>query len=365
MRKKFTLSLIVIFVFSLFIMQGCGKNEESEVIKIGAILPLSGPGSDFGNYIKEGINLATEEINRETNKKIEIIYEDSKNEPKLGINSYIKLINTEKPIATVIALSSVAKALAPFSKKAETIQMYIAVAIPDITDGDYRFRIYPEAYGMAGKMAKYSIQQLNAKSAAIIYINDDFGRTSLEAYTSTFNNLGGKIIFSESYELTQLDYKNQLIKLKDIKPAPDVIYLNGYGPAYSNIVKQISELNIKALLTADMTLGLPVTQKQVGSASNGAYFVDGKMSKVFSDKFKKKYDKEATSYAGYAYDTINMVYSVLKNKDININILKEGLRNIQNYKGAMGDISIKKNGDSNLEFVIKQIKNGNIKIIEE
>jgi branched-chain amino acid transport system substrate-binding protein len=362
MRKKTIFAIIGVLAVIAAIIVGIRlvqKPAEENVIKIGAILPLTGPGAIFAQYIKEGIELALDEINKASPLRVSIVYEDSKNQPKEGVAAYNKIVINEKPPIIIVALSSVAKALAPLAENTKTIQVYIAVAIPKITDGNYQFRVYPNAYGMAGVMAHFIATQLGAKTAAVIYINDDFGRVSLEAFKRELSNYGGKVIYADSYELQQTDFRPQITKLKNLGPAPDVIYLSGYGPSYGVIVRQLKELGVKVQLTADMTLGLPNTLEQVGNAAEGVYFVDGKMSFEFIEKFKQKYGKEPSSYAGYAYDIVNILYTIAENKGLfKTDNIRQGLHEIRDYRGAMGNISIRDNGDANLEFVVKWIKDG-------
>ncbi|MFC1855987.1 ABC transporter substrate-binding protein, partial [Thermodesulfobacteriota bacterium] len=361
-NTKFKIILVIYMtLFSMItISYAASAGAQHETVEIGAILPLTGPGAVFAEYIKEGVDLAVEEINEKNKDKITILYEDSKNMPKEGISAYNKIVSSNNVSVTVVALSSVAKALSPLAEKNKSVQIYIAVAIPDVTDGKYTFRIYPEANGMAGIMSEYAASKLMSKTAAVIYINDDFGRTSLESFKNNFETRGGKVVFSESYELLQKDFRNQIAKLKNVKPQPDIIYLSGYGPAYSIIIKQLKELEVKSQLTADMTMGLPITLKHVGEAAEGAFFVDGDMSDEFIVRFKGKYGKKPTSYAGYAYDIINIVNSIMEEKkSAKVHDISEGLINIKNYNGAMGNISILPNGDASLKFSVKKIENGN------
>jgi branched-chain amino acid transport system substrate-binding protein len=367
-NRKALLAIIAVVVVAVvgWLIYRAYVSPREEVIKIGAILPLTGPGAIFAQYIREGMELAVHELSESSKVRLKILYEDSKTQPKEGVSAYAKLVATERPPVVIVALSSVAKALSPLAEKDNIIQVYIAVAIPGITDGKYRFRVYPEAYGMAGVMARYNATNLRAKTSAVIYINDDFGRVSLQAYQREFEARGGRVVFSESYEPTQTDFRPQIAKLKNVDPVPDVIYLSGYGPAYGTVVKQLKELGVKSQLTADMTLGLPNTLEQVGPAAEGAYFVDGRMSSDFVAKFKKKYGKEPTSYAGYAYDIINILFTIAENKgSFTVDTIREGLIGVKNYQGVMGNITIQPNGDSNLEFVVKKIIDGHPQLIED
>jgi branched-chain amino acid transport system substrate-binding protein len=143
-------------------------------------------GAVFVGYIEEGIDLAVEEVNAAGRPRFKVLYEDSQNQPREAVAVYNKLVATENPPVVVVALSSVAKAQAPLAEQSKTTLVYVAVAIPDIADGKYRFRVYPEAYGMAGVMAKFNTERLKAKTAAILYVNDDFGRVSLDASRREF-----------------------------------------------------------------------------------------------------------------------------------------------------------------------------------
>lgn len=335
------------------------RGEQGTVIKIGAILPQTGPGAAFAEEITEGIELAVSEINQPGNPRVKVLYEDSKNQPKEAITVYNKLVSTEAPPVVIVALSSVAKALKPLAEPSKTAQVYIAVAIPNITDGEYTFRIYPEASGMAGIMAQDNAARYDPKTSAVIYLNDEFGLVSYQAYKEKFREGGGQVVFAESYELQQTDFRPLISKLKSVSPAPSVIYLCGYGPSYGAVVKQLREQDVQSQLTADMTMGLPNTLEQVGSAAAGIRFVDGFMSKELIDKYRKKFgqDKMPSSYVGYAYDIIRLLHHVAQQKhgEFTVDSVRDGLKHEKSYPGLMGKIKINNDGDSNLEFVVKCI----------
>lgn len=350
------LVLTSVAVFTRFAIRPVQQKPADEVIKIGAILPQTGAGAVFAQYIQEGSDLAVEEINASQKRKISILYEDSKNLPREGITAYNKLLVTEHPAVVMVALSSVARALAPLASQSGTAQVYVAVAIPDITDGKYTFRVYPEASGMAGVMARFSAHNLNATRAAIFYVNDDYGRVSLDAYRQQFELSGGSVVFAESYELQETDFRSQISKLQSLSPGPDVIYLSGYGPAYGVAVRQFKEQKVSSIITADMTMGLPNTREQVGSAGEDVYFVDGNVSATFANRFRQKYQKEPSSYAGYSYDIVHLLNRVAQTSpEFTSDSVRDGLLAVKDYQGAMGKITIKPNGDSALQFVVKKI----------
>lgn len=330
-------------------------SQSNQSLKIGAILPLTGPAADSADYIKKGIDLAVEEINSQSPKGMTVVYQDSKNQPALGVAAFQQMNLTDQPSAIIVSRSSVTKAIAPLTKDGNTVLIATSVAIPNITNASkFIFRVYPEANGLAGVAANYAKTQ--CKTAVVIYVNDDFGISSAEVFQKFFEQEGKKVVLKEPYNATDKDFRSQWQKIKLLNPT--CAWLVGYGPAYSTIIKQMREVNVDSTLIADQTLGLPTTLQQAGTAAEGVVYVDGPMTSEFVEKYKKRYGNEPTSYAGYAYDIINMLNKVRKENKILPKDLSVGFSLIKDFPGAMGKISILPNRDASLEFILMQVKNG-------
>ena len=362
MKRKILIPLaILVVIIAAIAIYFTQKPKEPETIKIGAILPLTGPAASFGKYVKEGIDLALQEIG---NGKLHIIYEDSKGQPQQAVTAYQKLVNTEKVNIVIAALSSVASAISPLAEKTNTIHIYVDVVKPGVTDGKYKFRFYPEATQTAGFLALFAYDKLSAKTSAILMINDDYGQTSYSTFKQRFESLGGKVIWNESYEVNQSDFKNIILKLKNLKQKPDVIYVNGYGPAFVNAIKTLRTFISDIKIVADVALGVPENLSQIKEQAEGAYFVDAKMSPEFINLFKSHYGKLPTSDAGYAYTVIKIISEITEKYGAGTEQIRNGLKNLRNYPSMMGNITVKEDGNTNLEFVIMQVRNGIPTLVE-
>ncbi|GKT37072.1 Leu/Ile/Val-binding protein like protein, partial [Aduncisulcus paluster] len=87
---------------------GCNQSKD-DVIKIGAILPLTGDAAAWGIPPKNAALLAVEQINADggiNGKKLELIVEDGGCDPKMGVSAINKLLSVDKPIAVVGAVCS-------------------------------------------------------------------------------------------------------------------------------------------------------------------------------------------------------------------------------------------------------------------
>ena len=355
-RRRFFTSLVTALVAIVCVI-GCGerKSQQAPTLKIAVILPETGAGAVFADYIKKGVDLATEEVNAREPGAMRLIYGDSRNDPTTGVSVFRQFVLTEKPPVAIVALSSVTKAVGPLAKENNTVVIGAAVALPNVTaPSEFVFRVYPEATELAGVMAKYASQRL--KTAAVVYINDDFGLSGSEVFKRIFESAGGKVLLTEPYSLTEKDFRTQWEKIKSAKP--ECVWVTGYGPAYSTIVRQMREARVESVLLADMTLGLPVTVKNVGTAAEGVVYVDGPIDAGFAERFRKKYGEEPTSYAGYAYDIIKMLDQVRRAEGTSPEKVRDGLSKIKDFPGAMGSITIQSNRDAALKFRLMQVKSG-------
>ncbi len=360
--KSLLYTLIGIFISSVLVVhtpvysaeRGDSSNWSSKELLVGAILPETGPGAVFAEYIKKGIELAVSENNKSKDTKIRVIYSDSKNDPKEGISVFNKMVLGDKPPIIITALSSVTRALAPLAKDNDTIIIGTAVGLPDVTaPSNYVFRVYPEAHGLAGVVAEYASK--NFKTAAVVYIDDDFGVSGAQVFQTVFEKNGGKFLHKEPYKIVQADFRNQWLKIQKLKP--ECVWVTGYGPAYSVIVRQMKELGIPSTLLADMTLGLPVTLKNVENAAEGIVYVDGVMEKDFVERYQSFYSERPTSYAGYAYDIIGMIEKATAGGYVTTKEIRDNLAEISDYSGAMGSITILDSRDASLKFELMTIKN--------
>ncbi len=221
MKKRIiSIVMLVALISSLIVISGCGKKEE-KVVKIGAILPLTGPVAMYGKWVQQGMDLACEEINKLKSingKKLQILYEDSRNDPKTGVSAINKLLSVNKVKVIVSGMTGVSFSLIPIIDKSNAVLFMTIVTHPKAPDQSrWAFRHFINKGEGAKLMASFLYDILKVKDVAILYVNDEGGIGELETFEKNFARLGGKIVFKESYKKGQIDFKNSVAKLKQSK----------------------------------------------------------------------------------------------------------------------------------------------------
>jgi len=374
LRVSLVVILSIFLVGSLFLFNGC-KKKEPEVIKIGAILPLTGSASLLGEYVKNGIDIAVEELNSMggiKGKKIKVVFGDSKNDPKEGVAIFNNLLAIEKLPVVISAMTGVTQAIIPIADKNKVVLFATTVSASGITEkSPWTFRLFVTADIDAKTMANFASDKLKFKRVGILHVNDDFGLSFSKIFTSTFEEKGGKVIFTDGFDKGTTDYRGMLTKVKS--NLPDAIYILGYDNHLGLLPKQMHELKINIPILSIGTIAQPNIMAQAGSALDGTYFTATEFSadtpqtpeaKLFIEKYKTKYGKDPNYFSAFAYDVIMITTDAIKNKGYSSDGIREGLLDIKGFRGVTGVILIKSNRDADFKMVVKTIKDGKVKDVK-
>jgi branched-chain amino acid transport system substrate-binding protein len=372
MKKGMIIGIILfaIVVIGYFILMPKQSKYEEEVIKIGAILPLSGDVAVYGKSLQNGMNLALEVFREENSeyKDILIIYEDSKADPKLAVSAFQKLssIDNCKIILGGFSSSEVLS-MAPIAEKNKVVLISPTASSPSITSaGDYIFRTTPSDNFDGEVMAKFAYYELSLKDVALLYVNNDYGLGISKVFMNKFENYGGKIAVQKSFESDTKDFKTILISIKEKNP--DGLYIIATSEL-GNILKQKIELGLK---TKTFTIGLAENPKVVEIAGKGADGVfysypsfqvnsSNNVVKEFVSDYKNKYGNNPDVLGAYGYDLVGITLIALRNNSESSEKIKTALYNIKDYQGVTGKTSFDKNGDISKTAGIKIILDGKFK----
>lgn len=358
MKRTLCWVLIIGLLISLG-MLGCAKKEEGE-IKIGIVLPLSGPAASHGEDIMGGIKLALSELNKEGIKgeKIHLIIEDNQSSAQESVSALRKLINIHKvPVVIGPIASSDMLAMSPVAESAKIVLISPAASSPKISDaGDYIFRNSLLAEPQGEMMANFCYQTLRKKTAALLFIDDETGRGYKEAFESKFRSLGGKVVFLDSYDKSGSDFRTQLIKLKISQPA--AVYVPSIPKTLGYILRQAKELGIETIFLANYGAEGDALLQTAGESAEGIYYTSVPIDSDFIKKFENTYGRKPTIGAPLGYDTLKLVAEAIKNGGYSAEGIKKELYGIRDFNGATGRISFDEKGDAMKEVITKTIRNG-------
>lgn len=368
--------LIVAFsVVIMLLLAACAPQAgqfKGEVIKIGGMHPLTGDGAAYGIPIQRGALIALEEINAQwaaKGKKLEIVWEDSRCNPKDGATAAQKLVNVDgvKVILGGVCSGETLGA-APIAEAAKVIMISPSATSPDVTKaGDFVFRLAPSDANAGRIAAEYAVKTLGAKKVAILSETTDYAQGLRKVFKENAISLGAEVVPDETFSSDDTDLRTQLLKIK--KARPDIVYLAPQTvPKAALIVKQWNENNmgnkwITAEIMADRKLIEEHGKDMEGLIGIEQYFDETRgKSKAFLNKYEQKYGEKATFpfYTAANYDAVYLIADAIEKYGLDTEKIRDYLYAVKDNDGAAGVISIDEHGDGLLSYTIKQIKNGTL-----
>ena len=369
--KQIIIGAVIVIVLAAFAGACLDKQPaESEEIKIGAILPLTGDAASWGEMGKQGIDLAVDEINSEggiKGKKIKVVYEDTQADPQKGVSAMRKLVSIDKvPVVIGDIVSAVVLAAAPIANENKVVLISPTASAPAVTDaGEYVFRNWPSDVFEGEFMARSAYNELGLKQVAILYINNDYGIGLREVFTETFEQLGGEILAAESYDADATDFRTQLTKIK--ATTPQTVYLISYYKDGALILKQATEMGLETQYLAASAIEDPKLIEIAGPATEGliyplssGYDPESHEENIqeFKREFTARYGEEPSYVAAQAYDAMKIVAFSIEQGGTEGSGIQAAMTNVKDFSGVTGETTFDENGDVIKPMAIKTVKNG-------
>ena len=291
-------------------------------IKIGAAEALSGPAGQYGQSIKNGFQLAADEINAAggvKGNKIALQFEDEAGKKEQAIDVFKKLIFQDKVLMVFgPTLSNSAQAADPIAQAAKTVVFGTSNTADGITSiGDYVFRnsvteadVLPETLRVAIKHAKIS-------KVAVLYGNDDvFTKSGYDAFKKALETLKVPVTTTETFAKGDVDFKAQLTKIK--ASGADAIVLSALIAEGAPIMVQARQLGIDLpVIGGNGMNSVKIFDLAKDKSDNlwvGSPWALGSQTKEnqhFVVAYTQKYKSAPDQFGAQAYDAMNIVAAAL------------------------------------------------------
>jgi branched-chain amino acid transport system substrate-binding protein len=331
---------------------------EDKLIKIGALLPISGPGSYFGVQDKQGIELAIELINKAgvNGYKFEVKYEDSACGPLPATQAAKRLIEQYKPdVLLGEECSDATLAIMPVVEEAKVPLINAGSSAIKITEpgNPWTFRIFPNEVMQGVDLANNAYKKLNARTAVLLHENTNAGIGNANVFNEAFTKLGGKILADIGFGRDVNDFTSIATRIAGLG-AVDVIptyTLEGQGLKITQALMQAGVTkggDGKAIQVGTIWLPFGFEQK-AGKAALGyvraVQFDPLDQRPVVRDfiaAFKAKYNQSPTHLHAHSYDQIILIADVVKRGGKDAQSIRDGLAATKNFSGVTGSVTFDK-----------------------
>jgi branched-chain amino acid transport system substrate-binding protein len=291
--KKFgiwLLLLLLLFVTACSQSTGqmSGGSGSGEVIKIGAIYPLSGSAALLGDESFRGFELAVKMRNSKGGvaggKKIEIVKADAP-DAKAAQSEANRLVTQENvEIITGSYSSSVSFAGSEVTERNGVLYWELGAISDKITERGYKYVVRTNPPSMAFQTQEADFlkdtvapklgKKVEELKIALVHEDSLYGTTSAEGFKKVAAERKLNIVTDQSYSLKSVDLSSVVLNVKKVNP--DVVILTSYLNDSILFIRQAKELGLKpaAIVATGGGPSMKDFQKSLGADAEGIISVD-------------------------------------------------------------------------------------------
>ena len=338
----------------------------NETIKIGVSQPLTGAVAASGNYVTQGAQIAESFINDAggvLGKKIELVIEDNKSNPKEAVATAEKLIIRDK-VSVMMGAWSSTYTLAVMPK---LMEYGVPMVVETSSSGKittsvnpWIFRISPTSQ-MEAKSFGTKVDQFKIKKADFIVVNNDWGRGASEAFQEVLKAKGISVGTVETMDAKATDLSAQLAKIKS--SGGDTLFVTSGVEQITLVLKQMKEQRLNhQVITTGGSSSPDQLISQAGAAAEGSnhllffapWFPESAPNPSVATKFVNEWNKRGHNFAGLTegfrgHDGIMTIAAGIKAAGKNDSkAIQQALWDVK-VKGVNGNIEFIKQGPAGKE----------------
>jgi branched-chain amino acid transport system substrate-binding protein len=292
-------------------------------LKIGVAEALTGGAAQYGVPIRNGFQLAADEINAKggiNGNKLVLVIEDEQGKKEEAINVFKKLIFQDKVLMIFgPTLSNSMFAAGPVANAAKVVAFGTSNTANGITEvGPYVFRNSVMESDVLPVTVSTAVKHYKIKKVAVIYGNDDaFTKSGYDVFKKVLEDQKIPVTTTETYVKGDVDFKAQLTKIKATEP--DAVVCSCLAEEAANIMIQARGLGIKVPFIGGNGFNSPKLFEISKLAGEGTFVGSpwsntnpAPVNKAFVAAYAKKYDAQPNQFAAQAYDALSIVAATLK-----------------------------------------------------
>jgi branched-chain amino acid transport system substrate-binding protein len=280
-------------------------------LQLGVLTPLTGAGGFDGPRMAKAMQAVIDEVNAAgglLGRKVVLVVEDDQTNPEAAVRAARKLIDVTKvPAIMGTWASAVTTAVAPLCWESRTFLTTVSGAdsITKLPHQGYLIRTQPNNHLQAGKHADF-IASLGVKRCFMMSIQAPFAQPTQDRATEVLKQHGSQMVGTLIYDKDKTTYRSEVDQA--LRANPDLIYLNGYAPDVTILLRDLYRADYKGMrfaqsyaVTAKVLESLPqevtegvITVQPSADVSSPAYELAKKRLGIAEPD---SYETQATDWA--------------------------------------------------------------------
>lgn len=340
---------IAVTALILTILLSC-VHETTSAVRIGAILPLTGPASAIGEGMRETLEWKLDELKAE-GKDIEFLIEDSQSDPKQAVTAFKSIVEIKNTEIVFTVLSSVGLALKPLAEEKQ-ILLWADITHPETTKNSQFVLRHANTVEKDSFLLVEHIKNKSFSKISIIHQQDDWGQAMSDEILGLLkqSNIEAENIAIDHKES---DFRTPLFKA--IQKKSEAIIFIAVGPAAGLLIKQAKELNFEGAVYSSVGFILtPDAQKIAGDFAKGTFYTTYLSNEEFDKDYRARFGKQPSISGFVSYTDIELLfYAIDQIQSTEPEHIIKFVKSLKEFKGKYETVTISSSGDITVPTVIR------------
>lgn len=353
-------------------------------IKVGVVLEVTGAAASIGESERDAINLAVEQVNEAggiDGRDLEVQILDAQTKESQAAAHASTLVNDPQVIALIGSTrSGPSLAMRPAAEQAQ-VPMISLAAKEEIIDGSsWVFKTPPSDRPVVDQLVDYVADQ-GYETIGLLHDGSAFGEGIDDLIEESGEDLGVSLVASESFAPEATDFTAQLVNLRNADADVNVIWGSAAAPALAT--EGYRDLGIEAPLLQSYGVASSTFLQTAGESAEGVVLNANKLLVVdqlaaddpqlevltrFAADYEDEYGTPPSPFAGYAYDSINLLTAALRTGADDRAAVRDAIEGLDEFVGVTGVYRFSAEDHSGLgasPLVMLEVEDGRFRLLDD
>ena len=357
-----------ISILSLIALAALGCPQD-KTIRIGAILPLTGEGSVYGQPVKKGVELAFEHLQAsdDFSLPIELTIEDSQSDPQKAK----ELLEQQYKNGALAVIGGVitpeALEMVSIADRYNQVLISPSASSPELTGISKNFyRVFPSDAREGATMGNFATQKLKAERVVILAKEHEYARGIQQQFREQFEQFGGEVLELIEFPSVPSDLSGLVERVMTLEP--DAVYLAAYAPDIAKMIVGLRDLGYKGTIFTTSAFASPEIIEQVGKPAEGVFLTQAAFDtetedpkvQSFVSAYREKFGVNPDLYSAHGYDSMLVLAEAAKPGDFLPAEFWSKIRALRDFAGATGTVQFDERGDVQKFPRVYVVNNGSL-----
>lgn len=353
------------------------SNALADALKVGVMLPLSGPSAAVGNQTREGVELGLKSLNADgglLGRQIEYVVVDDESVPAIGLSRVNELLAENIEVLFGGWNSAVLLAYQPIVAKENVFSIATVAKVDQVLTGadPHALKISPDNQDDARQIARLVVEKLDAKTVLFMSQSDVYGDTTQKAMEEEILKLRPdiKVLGNEKFQFQETNFRNLLEKARSLNPDVIVVTNASQASGMAAMLQQADEISLPNKIVV-MQGGLTdITVKAAGPSADGAYsagfyfadklpYSDVALNKEFVAAYQKEFGVMPDAMAASGYIAVQVWAEAVRRAGTTERVAVSKAMRGQSFADTIwGPVSVDDRGQLSANYTLFVVKDG-------